>query len=334
MNLDQAMRQILRTGGILKMVDTGASSLNNGVLQTAKLGEFIKGMKDATVLLDAAKLVPMSSPSKDVDRIDQEIELESPVRNPTTGEITLTDQDPTFAYTTLNAKMFRARTKLTQDAIDENIEGAGLMNTMQTLLAGAGGRAYERVLIYGDSTQTSSSIPSGYKAIDGWIASADEDNILYGGGTSTARDINPTDIDDIFTKMLDKQKGAYVDQSAFWVPPKKASAYQRSLKSKDSNLGDQANLQSGQLTFEGRPVIPVPALGWKNENSSFFGPEDPMFFGPASNFLNGMFKEVQIRIWENVEHEYWNLRYGFKGDAGFENPENTVLALPGVTKSG
>lgn len=331
MNLNQAMRQLLRTGGVLKYVDTGASSLNNGVLQVAKLSEFIKTMKESTVLLDAARLIPMTSAEKDIDRISQEVELESPVRDPETGNITLTDQDPEFGVNSLLAKKFRARTRLTQDAIDENIEGQGLMNTMQTLLAGAGGRATERVYIYGDTSQTSGSIASGYKAIDGWIKSIAADQILYGGGTSSQRDVNPDDIDDIFTKMMDQQKGAYVGTSNYWVPPKMASAYQRSLKSKDSALGDQANLQAGQLTFEGRPVIPVPALQWKLDNPTFFGPLNPMFFGPAENFVYGMRKEVEIRIWEDIDNELWKFRYGFKGDANFEDENNVVLTLPGET---
>lgn len=331
MNLDDAMAKILRTGGILKFVDSGAGTLTQGVLQTAKLAQFIKEMKEATVLMDAARLMPMSSDTLDIDRITQEVELESPTRDPSTGVITLTDQDPTFAYNTLSAKKFRARTRLTQDGIDTNIEGQGLMNTMTALLGQAGGRATERVFIYGDTSETGGSTPSGYKAIDGWVNSVAAGQILYGGGTAQARDFNPDDIDDIFTKMLDKQAGAYVERSSFFVPPKKARAYQRSLKSKDSNLGDQANLQAGQLTFEGRPVIPVPNLAWKDDNDSFFGPLDPMFFGPPENFVYGMFKQVEVRVWEDIDNELFKLRFGFKGDADFENENNVVLGLPGET---
>lgn len=334
MTLDQAYKEILRKGGILKFVDQGASSLNHGVLQTAKLGAFIKEMKEATVLLDAARLIPMPTDTKEIDRITQEIELESPVRDPTTGAITLTDQDMTFAYNTLHAEKFRARTRVTQDALDVNIEGPAFINTANTMLAGAGGRATERVFIYGDKSQTSGSIPSGYKAIDGWIKCVDDDKVLYGGGTTSARDFDPEDVDDILTTMYDEQKGAYLERSTFFLPPKLASAYRRTLKSKDTALGDQANLQAGQLTFEGRPIVAVPALQWKADNPTFFGPENPMFFGPAENFVYGMFKEVQIRIWEDIDNELWKLRYGFKGDCNFENEENVVLALPGETAPG
>lgn len=334
MNIDEAARQVLRQNGIFKFVDEGAASLNNGVLTTAKLGAFIKSMKDATVLLDAAKLEPMTSDKKDLDRIDQEVELESPVRDAETGNITLTDQDPDFAYNTLEAKKFRARTRVTQDALDVNIEGQGLMNTIQSVFGAACGRATERAFIYGDTSQTSSSIPTGYKAIDGWIKCVDDDNVLYGGGTANQRDFDPSDIDDIFTKMKDAQKGAYLEQSTFFVPPSIAVGYQRTLKSRDSNLGDQANLSAGQLTFEGRPVVPVPALAWKAQNSTFFGPEDPMFFGPASNFIYGMFKQVELRVWEDIDNELWKIRYGFKADVNFSDETNVILGLPKVTNPG
>ncbi len=333
MNIDEAARRILRTNGIFKFVDQGATSLNNGVLQTAKLGAFIKSMKEATVLLDAAKMVPMDSDTKDLDRIDQEVELESPVRAED-GTITLTDQDPDFAYNTLEAKKFRARTRVTQDALDVNIEGQGFMNTVQSVFGAACGRATERVYIYGDTSQTDPTIPTGYKAIDGWIQCVGDDQILYGGGTSSQRDFNPSDIDDILKQMKDNQDGAYVDQSTYFVPPSIAVGYQRSLKSKDSNLGDQANLAAGQLTYEGRPVVPVPALAWKANNPTFFGPEDPMFFGPAANFIYGMFKQVQLRVWEDIDNELWKIRYGFKSDVNFEDETHVILGLPKVTNPG
>lgn len=331
MNIDEAARQVLRQNGIFKFVDEGSASLNNGVLQTAKLGAFIKAMKSATVLLDAAKLEPMGSDTKDLDRIDQEVELESPVRDAATGAITLTDQDPVFAYNTLEAKKFRARTRVTQDALDVNIEGQGLMNTVQSVFGAACGRATERVYIYGDTSQTDPSIPGGYKAIDGWIKCVDDDNVLYGGGTAQQRHVNPTDIDDILTKMMDAQDDSYVDQSTYFLPPKVARLYQRSLKSKDSDLGDQANLQAGNLTFEGRPIVSVPALAWKDQNSTFFGPKNPMFFGPASNFIYGMFKEVQLRVWEDIDNELWKIRYGFKSDVNFSDETKVVLTLPEVS---
>lgn len=331
MKISDAYRSILKSNGIIKYVDTGASSLNNGVLQTAKLDRFIQKMKDATVLMDAATLVPMSSETMDLDRMDLDVELESPVRDPETGNMTLSDQEPDFKVNQLNAKKFRAKMRITQDALDENIEGQALINTVDNKLAAAGGRAAERVFIYGDTSQTSNEIPGGYKAINGWIKKVDADNILYGGGTQAARDIDPTNIDDILTKLYDTVPGSYVEQSSFFLPPKRVSSYRRSLKSKDSALGDLANLQAGNLTFEGRPVVPVPALGRKSEISNFFGPLDPMFFGPAENFAYGIRKAVEVRIWEDIDNELWKLRFGFKGDADFKDEEVVALALPGET---
>lgn len=330
MNLNEALARIVREKGIIKFVDIGASSLNKGVLQTAKLNEFIQAMKEATVLLDAARLIPMESFSKDIDRIDMEIDLEAPVRDPVTGNITLSDQDPEFGLNNLDAVLLKAKTRLTQEAIEDNIQGNTLPSTLTSLFGAAGGRSLEKIFIYGDTAETGGTVPTGYKAVDGWIKKTHANNKFYGGGTTSGRDFDPDDIDDIFTTLYDAQNRAYLSRSIYFVAPQRASQYRRSLKSRDTDLGDQANLQAGNLTFEGRPVVEVPALAAPLDDGTFFGPE-AVFFGPAANFVYGMWKTVTIRSDEDVENDMWKFFLRLRGDCHFENEKNLVLGLPSET---
>lgn len=330
MKIQQALLDVLRGNGIIKYVDIGPSSLNKGVLTTDKLGAFIQAMKEGTVLLDAARLIPMSSFKKDIDRISMDIELEAPVRDANGNEV-LSDQDPAFGCNTLDAVKLRAKTRLTNDALEDNIEQGNLQTTLTSLFGTAGGRAWERVCIYGDTSITDTAVPTGYRAVNGWIKK--NGNKLYGSGTGKDFDpsiTDPTNENHPFAVMLDAQDDAYLENACYWVPKSVATKYQRSLKSKDTNLGDQANLQKGELTFEGYPVRAVPALGMPYKSASFMNgkAKKAWFFGPADQFVYGIWKNVQIRPVEDVENDLWKFFMRMRGDCHFEDETKVVCALP------
>lgn len=335
MNIDQALAQVIREHGIIKFVDIGAASLNKGVLSTDKLAEFVQEMKNATTLLDAARLIPMNSFKKDIDRISMDIELEAPVRDAQGNEV-LTDQDPSFGCNTLDAVKLRAKTRLTNDALDDNIEQGNLQTTIISLFGGAGGRALERTYIYGNKSLTDAGIPTSYKAVDGWIEKCGTK--IYGTGTNKDFDATVTDSSKdnyIFAAMLDALDPAYLDGAVYFVPTKMATTYQRSLKSRDSNLGDQANLQNGQLTFEGHPVIGVDALDRPYDDPSFLAgkAKKAAFFGKPENFVYGMWKQIQVRSQEDIDNDLWKFYLKLRGDCHFEDETKTVCALPAETKS-
>lgn len=333
MNIEQGLAEVIRNNGIIKYVDIGGTSLNGAVLQTEKLAAFIQEMKGATVLMDAARLIPMNSFSKDIDRISMEIDLESPVRDPTTGNITLTDQNPAFGVNTLNAEKLRARTRLTKEGLEDSIEGNNLSSTVQSLFAGAAGRSLERIFIYGDKAETGASVATGYKAINGWVKKCG--NVLYGSGAT--KDFDPAIIDSskdgyqlaVMKDALDKN---YKQGAVFFVPDTVATSYQRSLKSRDSNLGDQANLQNGELTFEGHRVISVPALDAPYDNPAFFG-KKAMFFGKPENFVYGMWKEIEIDSQEDKDNEMYKFWVRMRSDCHFEDEDKTVCALPATASA-
>jgi HK97 family phage major capsid protein len=332
MNIEQGLAEVIKNNGIIKFVDIGGTSLNGAVLQTEKLAAFIQEMKESTVLMDAARIIPMNSFSKDIDRISMDIDLESPVRDPTTGNITLTDQNPAFGVNTLNAKKLRARTRLTREGLEDNIEGNNLQTTVQSLFAGAGGRSQERIFIYGDTEETGASVPTGYKAIDGWIKKCGTK--LYGTGTN--KDYDPSIVDSSkdtyqFAVMLDALDPNYLEGACFFVPTTVAKSYQRGLKSRDTNLGDQANLQNGELTFEGHRVIAVPALNKPYDDPTFFG-KKAMFFGKPENFVYGMWKEIEIDSQEDKDNEMYKFWIRMRSDCHFEDETKTVCALPAETK--
>jgi len=333
-DINTQLAEYIKKGGVIKFVDTVVSSLNTSVLQVDKEAAFIQELQKATVMLDASRFIPMRSDKHDIDRITMEIDLEDGSRNGSTGVITLTDQDPTFTLNELDAVKLMGKTRLTYEALEDNIEQGTLETTVTQLFGSAAGRSLERIFIFGDTDLTpGASVPSGYAKVNGWAQKVDADQILYGGGAVNARDFDPTDIDDMLTKMYDAIDPEYLNGAVFYLPTSKVSAYRRSLKSKDSPLGDQAVLQSGELTFEDIPVRRVPALDYPVNSAAFATniSKEVAFLGRPNNFVHGFKRGITVESDKDVENQIYKFILSLRGDCHFENEEKVVMAMPATT---
>lgn len=335
MDINQQLGEYIKKGGIIKFVDAVSTSLNTSVLQVEKEAAFIREMQKATVMLDGSRYIPMKSDKHDIDRITMELDLEDGSRNSSTGLITLTEQDPTFALNELDAVKLMAKTQITYEALEDNIEQGTLETTITQLFGNAAGRSLERVFIFGDETLSAGvNVPSGYTKVDGWAHEVDADQVVYGGGTANQRDFDPSDIDDMLTVMYDKLDPDYLEGAVFYLPTSKVSAYRRSLKSKDSPLGDQAVLQNGNLTFEGVPIRRVPALDYPVNNATFAAnvSKEVAFLGRPSNFVHGFKRGIMVESDKDVEHQMYKFILSLRADCNFEDESKVVLAKPTTTK--
>ena len=328
-DINTQLGDYIKRGGIIKFVDTVSGSLNVGVLQVEKEAAFIQELQKATVMLDGSRYIPMKSDKHDIDRITMEIDLEDGSRNSSTGIITLTGQDPDFAYNRLDAEKLMGKTQMTYEALEDNIEQGTLETTVTQLFGNAAGRSLERIFIFGDTDLTASSnVPSGYTMIDGWAAETDSDQILY--GTGAGKDFDEADIDDMLTEMYDALDPSYLDGAVFYLPTSRVSAYRRSLKSKDSPLGDQAVLQNGELTFEGIPLRGVPALDYPVNDADFstYISTEVAFLGKPQNFVHGLKRGITVESDKDIEYQMYKFILSLRGDCEFEDETKVVLARP------
>lgn len=337
MNINKELAKVIRSNGVFKFVDTVESSLGDSVLQVEKEAKFVEEMQKATVMMDASRYIGMKADKKDIDRITMEIDLEDGSRNASTGNITLTDQDPDFYVNQLDAEKLMAKWRLTYETLEDNIEQGTLESTVTRLGGNASGRSLERIFIFGNKDLTAGvNVPSGYTCIDGWVQKVDSDQILYGGGSSSARDFNPTDIDNMLTAMYDAQDPDYLDGAVYYLPRAKVSTYRRSLKSKDSPLGDQAVLSNGELTFEGIPVRGVPALDNPVRNATFAANicKEVAFLGRPNNFVHGLKRGITVETDKDVENQMYKFITSLRGDCHFEDETKLVMAMPSTTAPG
>lgn len=323
MNMNKKLHEFIRGNGILKFVDIGEGKgkLGGGILPVEKEKEFLQSMQKATVMLDDSRYIRMNSDKKDIDRIDYELDLEDGSRNPDTAEIKLKDQDPIFKLNELSAKKLMAKTRLTTEAIEDNIEQGSLESTITDLFGRAAGRSFERICIFGNTNLPSNeNIPSGYRQIDGWIKKA---GILL-------KDFENINIETILTKMYDTLNPSYLDSAKFYLPTYRVSQYRRALKSRHTTLGDEAVTKDNQLLFEGIPLIPVPALDYPIRNSFFWDNIAPetLFLGRPGNFVHGLKREITVKSKEEIENDLFKFVLSLRGDCHYEDETKTIIAQP------
>ena len=337
MDINNQLADYIKRSGIIKFVDTVETSLDDSVLQVEKEAAFIREVQKATTMLDNSRYIPMKSDKHDIDRITMEIDLEDGSRNASTAAITLTDQDPDFTLNQLDAEKLMAKTRLTYEALEDNIEQGTLETTLTQLFGNAAGRSVEKVFIYGDQDLVAGvNVPSGYTMINGWVSKVDSDQIVYGGGSAGARDFDPSDIDDQLTVMYDALDPDYLEGSVFYLPSSKVSSYRRSLKSKDTPLGDQAVLQNGQLTFEGIPIYRVPALDIPINDSDFASnvSKEVSFLGRPANFVHGFKRGIMVESEKDIENQLYKFILSLRADCHFEDETKVVMGMPTTTAPG
>lgn len=247
---------------VTKFVDIGSGSgkLGDGVVQAEKSDKFLQAMSQETVFLNRTKMITSSNHKRELDTMSFELELYAG-RVSGTPQTISTMQDPNFATRTFSAEELRALTGIHKTALKENIEGKNFMNTLTEQFGAANGRALERILIYGD-TDSTETIASGYKVIDGILKKIDDD--------SAATDNLEIDLTSNATSILAKVRAiidAFPDKYkepgnvVMFVPALISRLLRRYLADNHDKFGDIYHVtDNGDLVIEDVVFITVPAF--------------------------------------------------------------------------
>ena len=131
--------------------------------------KFFTRMVDEPVLLNQSTTFPMTALQHDLDMLTAEVELDT--QRTTTGAsapLTSTETEPDKNRKQLLAQPLQAKTVVTDNFLEENIEGENFMDLYMGLLAEAMGPAFQRFGIFADtSVSTVSGEGTAYKTTDG-----------------------------------------------------------------------------------------------------------------------------------------------------------------------
>ena len=293
----------------------------NGVLEAGwkepTYEEFFERMTEKPVLLDQSAVVPMTALQHDLDMMDGDFDFESQ-RDRTTGvslPLTENEVDPELTRKQLIAQPLQAKTVITDNFLEENIESDDFMTHWMNYLSDKMGPALERWGVFSNPL-SSASAKSGFKMTPGIIAqletvAANDDNEAKGIADVVYSDnVGEGIMNSIQTYV---EQNGNIDKARLVLPPAVHSKFLLEIsKNKDTPLGDSVFQDGNMTSILGIEIVADPILkdvrngyGSMKFNDGVYDPNGTAvdkltygFLGKPENIVFGMMREF------DVKHQY------------------------------
>lgn len=143
-----------------------------GILNAKQANRFLDYVFDQSVLMKTARVVRMSEPTVDIDKVDLGNRI---MRKASEGVDDGVNADPTFSKISMTTVKLRLDWELTTEGLEDNIEGNSLEDHVASLMARATANDLEDLYIHGDTASTDPLL----KSLDGWRKRARADAAVY-----------------------------------------------------------------------------------------------------------------------------------------------------------
>lgn len=274
---------------------------DGGFLQPEQARKFLEIMIDESVVMGMSMVETTKSHTKLLERIG----LTSPMLVPGFEGTALPEADrtkPELDKINLVTHLFKGEIRLTDETLEDNIEGGNLRTTVMNLIGGRAGLDMDDILVNGD---TASAVPR-LSLFDGIRKSATT-NVVSNLG---ARLTKTTFRDSI--KTLENRFQRNKMRMKFLTSVNAEIDYRDSLADRATALGDSHLNQNLGAKYNGIDVVPVPifpeALGGGTD-------ETEMIFADPKNFRVGIWRRVRIETERSARrgilYVVVSLRFGF-----------------------
>ena len=333
----------------------GSGILNPGWAEPT-YDDFFMRMEESTTLLDQSTMIPMTSLQHDIDDMELKVELDAQ-RNASTGNtigLTSNETAPTFIRKQLVAIPLQAKTVITENWLDENIEGTRFLDKYLGRLGGAMGPAFERWALFakkGVSTQTGEG--TGYAMADGILAQLEAIAVDESANIGIYNKIPDNKLlESIINACIQYvSQGGNVVGATIVLPPVIYSKLVAEIAANKSTEFDRYVLVEGGITkIMGMEVKQDDILrstrnlfGTRKFDSTT-GAYDPTngsnqtgltwgFITKADNLVFGMMKNIETRNQYDIDVLGYKVAGLCKGDVKVHWDQDTI-ALPFYTPSG
>lgn len=336
-----------RTDFSLKFAD--APFTNAGVLEAGwkepTYEEFFERMAEKPVLLEQSTVLPMSALQHDLDMLDGDLDFESQRDNTGVSQpLTSVETEPDLLRKQLIAQPLQAKTVVSDNFLEENIESEDFLTHYMNFLAEKMGPAFERWGLYSNATSNAPA-KSGFKMNNGIIAqlesiATDENSEAKGiAGLVYNNNVGDGILEAVQTYV---EQNGNIDNARCVLPPAVHSKFMLEIaKNKETPLGD-AVFQDGNITkllgieITADPILRQTRNGYDKMKFSegVYNPQgddvDKMtygFIGQPANIVFGMMREFDIKNQWDIDVLGYKVALLCKGDVKVLWDQDT-LAVP------
>lgn len=305
--------------------------------------DFFLRMVDEPVLLNQSTVLPMANLQHDLDMLLPSVELEA--QRDASGRstpLTQTELDPGMNRKQLIAQPLQAKTIVTDNFLEENIEKEDFLTTYMNQLADEMGPAFERWGIFADMSQTSTDA-SGYRMTNGLLAqmkavASDNNNEANGIANLVYKNNVGTGILDAIEQYVE-QDGNIKNATCVLPPQIFAKLMVEIARDKNTDLGD-AVFQDGTMTkILGIEITADDILretrngydrmqftdGVYKGNGTYVDKMKYGFIGQPANVVFGMMREFDIKNQWDIDVLGYKVALLCKGDAKVLWDQDTLV---------
>jgi hypothetical protein len=268
---------------ILEKADLALADLttDGGVLQPAQAQRFIRILIDKSVIMGLSTVTPMRSPKQLIEKI----RFASRILRSGSEATALPQGDrakPDLSKVELDAKLFKAEVRLSDEVLEDSIERDQLKNTIMQLMSESIARDMDEVIVQGDTASADSFLAQ----FDGMLKAATS-NVVIGGGVA----INKGHFKNMLKTMPSEFLRRKMDMRYLTSVDARID-YADAVADRATALGDKALENDTNPQYSGVPILDVPLF-----------PENLGGGTDETNIILTDPKNVNVGIWRRIKIE-------------------------------
>jgi len=268
---------------ILEKADLALADLTagGGILKPAQAQKFMRLLIKQSTLLQLATVVPMASPKQQISKI----KFGSRILRPGQEATALTQAQratPDLSQVELDAKLFKAEVRLSDEVLEDSIERGELRQTIMEMMADAISRDMEEVVVNGDVASTDPFLAT----LDGVLKQATS-NVVDAAGAAISKELLRDLIKTLPSEHLrDKSAMRYLTSVDADLD------YRNSLAERATAVGDKFLEGEAPVLYSGVPLQSIPLF-----------PENLGTAQDRTAILLCNPKNIQVGIWRQIRVE-------------------------------
>jgi HK97 family phage major capsid protein len=299
---------------ILEKADLALADLTagGGILKPAQAQKFMRLLVKESVLLKLATVVPMASPKQQISKI----KFGSRILRPGAEATALAPADrskPDLSSVELDAKLFKAEVRLSDETLEDSIERGELRQTIMEMMAEAISRDMEEVVINGD---TASADPF-LAVMDGVLVQATS-NVVDAAANPISKDLLRDMLKTLPSEHLRDKKAM-----RFLTSVDADLDYRNTLAERATAVGDKFLEGDTPVLYSGVPVQPVPLFP---ENLGAGNDQTAIVLCNPKNIHVGIWRQIRVESARDISEGTLKIVATLRFDTKFAEE-------PGICKS-
>lgn len=293
---------------------------DNGILKPAQAAQFMRQLIKESKLMGMATVTPLRAP----EQIINKLRFSSRVLRRGYEGTALPEADrskPSFSNVAHAAKLFKGEVRITDEVLEDNIEGERFRDTIMTLMSEAVARDIEELVVKGDTASSDTFLA----AFDGIIKRAST-NVVAAGGVPLSKTVLRDMLKTLPSEYL-RDKG----RMQFFTGVDAEIDYRDSLSDRMTIVGDRALAASGESSapvgYSGIRVTDIPLFP---ENLGGGTNETVVILCDPKNIDIGMWRQIKVKTDEDISEGVLKIVVTMRLDALYQE-EPAVVKATGVT---